>query len=543
MKKRLFLICALMLVVVLAFFAFVACNKTDAEMEANAQKAGLAFEIVLAIFTAFAFCFAYYKLAKLYAKSNVFVNFDDTPSNEKAEPLAYGKKPAKTNVKPVVAFFTNTFVVLAGILIVAVLLRLILILTTYGVGQATSVVLSVAKMLKSQGIANFVEYTGGAVYYSPGALYILNIIGATGLEDKSASILLRFVNVLGDIATISLIYFYGKKYVGNRLSSLFALLYAVLPLAMYFAGMHFGFESVLVALLLATVVMLVEKKYLLTYLFIALATVLDVRAMLILPIALTYMGYMYYRDNSNLKKFTLNRAKIVFGLVGFVALVYILTLPVAIHQIAAGDAFFNFKYMASKVMTNSIFVDNAFNLYAMVGMNGKYFSNDSVKYLNLAFILVLEIFAASLYFKNRNRQEIFLIASFVFAVVAVFTLKTDWTYLVLAIAFALVYVMVSGEKRVFLVTAGLSLFGFLNVAQILYANNIFANNALTGLQNFAEKDGFLIAFSVLSVLLAGYFVYVVYSVTTNGKLVDIKALDEPLKDRIKRVLKGRKAAK
>ncbi|MBQ3754764.1 MAG: hypothetical protein II867_01205 [Clostridia bacterium] len=77
----------------------------------------------------------------------------------------------------------------------------------------------------------------------------------------------------------------------------------------------------------------------------------------------------------------------------------------------------------------------------------------------------------------------------------------------------------------------------------MYTNKVFANNALTGLQNFAEKDGFLIAFSVFAVLLAGYFVYVVYSVTTNGKLVDIKALDEPLKDRIKRAFKGRKAAK
>lgn len=543
MKKRLFLICTSMLVLVLAFFAFVACNKTNEELVANAGKAGLAFEIVLALFTAFAICGVYVALRKLYAQNNAFVNFDNTQSNEKAEPLVSVKKSGSKSAKKKasdVSFFKNTFVVLSGLLIVTVLVRLILILTTYGVGQETTRMLTYASTLKTQGIANFVDYYSGVVTLSPGTLYILNIIGATGLPVESASILLRFVNVIGDMAVVALVYFYGKKYVGNRLSTIFAGLYAVLPVTMYFGGMHYAFESVLVALMLAASIMLVEKKYLATYLLLALSVVLDVRAMLLVPIALTYMGYMFYRDSDSLKKFTANRAKIVFGLLGFAVLVYVLTLPVAIHQISAGDAFFNFKYMANRIMFSSAFVDNSFNLYAMVGMNGKAFTNASVKYLNLAFVCVLEIFAASMYFKNRNRQEILLLISFVFALTAVFTLKTDWTYIFLAIAFLLVYAMVSGEKRAYIVLGGYSFLSFLNIAQLLTQSGVFSNSTSQAIVDFASKDGFLIAFSVFAVLLTGYFVYVVYSITTNGKIVDIKGLDGTLKDNLKNAFKRKK---
>lgn len=542
MKKRLFSILAIMLVVVLAFFAFTACNRTLDT--ASAAEAGLSFEIILTLFTAFLFVFVYYTLSKLYARKDVFVNFDGSASNEKAESLTYTKKSAQQGAKSKSgAFFKNTFVILAGILLLTLLVRLILILTTYGVGAKTTSMLAYASVLKEQGIANFVEYYSGAVIQSPGTLYILNIIGATGLSEESASILLRFVNVLADMVTVALVYLYGKKYVGNKISALFACAYSVLPVAMYFGGMHFAFESVLVALLLGAVIMLVEKKFLTTYLLTSLAVVLDVRAMLLVPIALTYMGYMYYRDAQSLKRFTPNRAKIVFGLIGMFALVYVLTLPVAIHQIAAGDAFFNFKYMASKIMSSSSFVDNAFNLYAMVGMNGKTFTNSAVTYLNVAFVVVLEVFAASMYFKNRNRQEILLLVSFVFAVTAVFTLKTDWTYLFLAIVFALVYAMVSGEKRAYIVVGGYSTLAFLNVAQLLYTGGMFANDKTSYLYGFESKDAFLITFSVFTVLLTAYFVYVVYSITTNGTIVDIKGVEGSFKDRVKHLFSRKKEAK
>ena len=507
----------------------------------NVDGAGLAFEIVLIIVTVGVLVGAYIALKKLYARNDVFVNFDNTASNDKTPGNLLAKKGDVKKDKSIKDFFTNTFVVLGWLLLVTFVVRLVLLLTTYGLGANTTIMLQFATVLKSQGMPGFVEWYAGLANTSQGSLYILNVIGLLGLNSTSASILLRFVNVLADMATVTMIYFYGKKYVGNRLSTLFAGLYAILPITMFFGGMNTTFESVLVALMLATIIMLVEKKYLLSYFFLALAVVMDVRAMLLLPIVVTYMGYMYYRDAQSLKRFTKNRAMIVFGLVGAFVLVYILTIPVALHQIQKGQPFFGYEYIASQVTLSKSFVTNALNLYAMVGMNGESYGNEAATYLNAAFICVLEIFALSLYFKNRNRQEILLLTSFVFAMTATFTLKTDWTFIFLAIVFALVYAMISGEKRVYIVVGGYSLLGFIDIAQLLYRSGMLASKTNTTFVDFASKDGFIIAFSVFMVLLTGYFVYVVYSITNNGKIVDIKGLEGSFKDNFKKLFSRSKS--
>jgi len=541
MKKRLLLICTLLLVVVLAIFAFTACDKTGSETDA--RSAGLAFEIVLIIATVLILVLAYVRLKRLYGQENVFVNFDNTASNDKTPGSVFtsnGKKSGKAQGS-FGDFFKNTWVILAGLLLLTFALRLVLMLTTNGLGSSTYKTLQYATVLKNEGIANFVEYYAGLATASPGTLYILNVIGAMGLSSESAAILLRFVNALADMASVAIIYFYGKKYVGNRLSVLFAGLYAALPISFFFGGMNTTFESVLVALMLATVVLLVEKKYLLTYLFLTLAVVLDVRAMLLLPVVVTYFGYMYYKDAQSLRRFTKNRAMIIFGLVGSFVLAYVLTLPVAIHQIGNGDAFFGYKYMARQITSNTLFVDNAFNLYAMVGMNARHYENSAATYLNAAFVCVLEVFAISLYFKNRNRQEIILLVAFIFAMVSTFTLKTNWTYIFLSLAFMLVYAMISGEKRVYLIASGYSLLSFINIAQLMLNSGTVSSNEMATFVNFAEKDGFIIAFSVFSVLLTGYFVYVTYSITNNDKIVDIRGFDGSFKDGIKNLFKRNNA--
>ena len=507
----------------------------------NVDGAGLAFEIVLIIATVCIVVGVYFGLRRLYARNDVFVNFDNTASNDKTPGNLLAKKGDVKKDKNAKDFFKNTFVVLGWLLLATFAVRLVLLLTTYGIGSRTTIMLQFAQIVKESGMAKFAEIYGGAGGVSQGTLYILNVIGLLKVNSEAASILLRFVNVLADMATVAIIYFYGKKYVGNRLSTVFAGLYALLPITMFFGGMNATFESVLVALMLATIILLIEKKYLLSYFFLALSVVMDPRAMLLLPIVVTYMGYMYYRDAQSLKRFTKNRAMILFGLVGTFVLVYILTIPVALNKIASGDAFYGYKYTASLIALNTTFVENAFNLYAMVGMNCKNYENSAATYLNAAFICVLEVFALSLYFKNRNRQEILLLTSFVLAMTATFTLKTNWTFIFLAIAFAIVYAMVSGEKRVYLVAGGYSLLGFLNIAQLLYKSEIFAGKATTNIVDFAAKDGFIIAFSVFMVLLTGYFVYVVYSITNNDKIVDIKGLDGSIKDNLNKLFKRNKS--
>ena len=433
------------------------------------------------------------------------------------------------------------------IMLGAALLRLVFLLTMYGMGGEMTATIGIAKdyLGVNNGVFNFFEKmsaTGTKSTYSPGSLYILAVLGfaSKNLNYAATSVLLRLINLVADVAVVGMIYFYGKKHVGNKIATIYATLYALLPLSLMMSGINGTFESVLIALVIASLILMVEKKYLATYFVMTLAAVLDIRALAVAPIIVAYFVYMYIKDNDSIKKFTANRAKIVFGLVGTLVLAYLLTLPVAIHQVQAGDAFFGFKVMVQEMTNTTFFVKDAFNLYGMVAMNNKT-SQESVNILNLVFILVLEAYVISLYFKNRNKQELLLLSSFTFAVLAVFTIKVTYTYLFLSLALAIIYTMISGDKRMYFVTGGIATLGFVNYAQLMNQSGFVKNGVVNSqITSFETTSPLYIVFCVLAVLLIGYYAYVSYSITNNTKIVDVKAMPDTFATTVKEFFKGLK---
>ncbi|MDE6060667.1 MAG: hypothetical protein K2G31_04285 [Clostridia bacterium] len=499
------------------------------------SDSGIAFVVLLTLLTVAIIVAAYLLLRRMYARRDLFSNIGD------GAPVKSAKSSA-----PAVKWYKSGWFIAAMLALGAALIRLIPLLTMYGMGSEMTALIDNAKALGAKGgVVGFFAKNANSTL-APGQMYILAIIGAistnsagTAINYTVASTLIRLVNILADMAVVLMIYFYGKKYVGNKLSTLYAALYAVLPVIFLMSGVNGTFASLLVALLLGAVILMVEKQYLPTYLVMTLAAVLDMRALAIAPIVVAYFGYRYYKDEVSLRKFTANRAMIVFGLVGSFVLAYVLTLPIAINQIGDGDAFFNFKMMIQQITGTTYFVSNAFNLYGMVAMNGKVIAQKGVTILNLLFLLVLEAYVISLYFKNRNKQELILLVSFTLAIISVFTLKVDYTYLFLSIAFALVYTMVSGDKRMYLIVGGYSLLGFLDIGQLLNQSNLIASNtSKINLMSYESTNPFYIVFCVLTVLLTAYYVYVCYSITNNTKIVDIKAMQDPVHVTFKRACKN-----
>lgn len=490
----------------------------------SVNVSGVCFVVLLALFSVVAAGCAYVLIRRTYAKSHALSDFGVT-----TQVSVKGKK-ATTLKHTSGKWYHNVWFIAAMLALGTFVVRLIFLLAMYGFGSEMNYLTNLAALMGKGGAVQtaYANYATTLASTSPGSLYILAILGAMGanLDSAGMSVLIRMVGVLADIATVLMIYFYGRKYVGNRLSTIYAGLYALLPITFVMSALNGTFDSLLVALMFAAVILVVEKQYLPTYLVMVLAVILDLRAMAIAPILLAYMGYMYYKDADSLKKFTKNRAMIVFGLIGALVLTYILTLPVAINEISNGQPFYNFTILANMMLNKTYFVGNALNLYGMVGMNAKT-TTSTVNILNLLFILVLEIFVVSLYFKNRNKQEILLLASFTLAVIAVFTLKVDFTYLFLAIALGFAYTMISGDKRMYGVMSMYSLLAFLCVGQIMNNSGYVASNCNGYIVNFETTSPDFIIFSVLAVLTTLYYVYVTYSITNNGKIVDIKAM--PLK--------------
>ena len=177
-------------------------------------------------------------------------------------------------------------------------------------------------------------------------------------------------------------------------------------------------------------------------------------------------------------------------------------------------------------MANNLsFSGNAFNLYSMVGMNGNSVNNTAAIF-NLIFLLVLQIYVIALYLKNKNRLELLLLASFEIAIVAVFTLKVDYTYLFMSLALLVIYTMISGEKRAFVLMGVVGLLSFMNVGQLMNQSGYIAPYAKGLIASFESLDVYLIFFSVVTVLVTLYYGYVTYSICNNSKTCDIPAMRE-----------------
>lgn len=505
----------------------------------NRDLSGILFVVFLTLATAAIAVCAYVLIKKAYAKTDVFVNFDGTSFDAPAPSYAAGKGKGKARARAVNGkWWTNCFFIAGMLMLGTFLVRLIFLLSMYGFGGEMNATVELARWLAANGVNNV--YANASNFanidvsvMAPGTMYILAIMGAMGqnLTADGISVLIRMVGVLADMALVAMIYFYGRKYAGDKLAVIVAAAYAVLPVCLVMSGMSNTFTSLLLALMVAAVLLLVEKKYIPMYIVMALATVLDLRALALAPIAVTYLGYMYYKDADSLKKFGKNRAVIVFGLIGAVALTYVLTIPVAVGHFGE-NAFYGMRMIANQMINNNIFVDNAFGFYGMATLNGQGFNN-TASILNLVFILVLVVYICSLYFKKRNRQEVLLLASYTLAMVAVFTLKVTYTYLFLTIALGLIYAMVSGERRVYGIMGGYALLSFICVGLIV-KNSGFAAILSDGLIVDFERTGAdFIVFSVFTVLLTLYYSYVVYNITNTGKVSDVKPLYKPLGAAIK----------
>ncbi len=500
------------------------------------NASGIAFVTCLTLFGAALLAAAYILIRRNYAQANAFINFDGTSGA--AAPLATNKKKGGSKGSALAAknWYANPWFIAAVIMVGTFLVRLIFLLTMYGFGSEMTVLANLAKNLGlSGGVANaYTKFAEQLASTSPGTIYILAIIGAMGqnLDNASISILIRMVGVLADMAVVAMIYFYGRKYVGDKLAVIFSSLYALLPVVFVMSGLSGTFASLTVALTMAAIILMVEKKFIPMFVVTVLAAVLDIRSLALSPIMVAYLGYMFYKDADTLKKVTPNRILLPVGLVLSFVLAYVITIPVGINQIQSGQPFFNFTAIANTVLNNNIFSENALNLYSMVGMN-MHLTSTTVNVLNILFILVFELFVVSLYFKNRNKQEILLLASFTFAVIAVFSLKVDYTYLFLALALGLAYAMISGDKRIYGILSCYAIISFIGVGQLMNNSGYVAATCTGYFIDFDSTSPELIVFSVIAVLTTLYYAYVTYSITNNGKIVDIR----PMYDKFAAALK------
>lgn len=417
--------------------------------------------------------------------------------------------------KPV---FKKTWITAALLVLAGVAIRLIFAGTLFTGAGTKNLIDTVAKIVKLGAGSAMGTYTSIA----PLQIYLMWINGKSvaGLTNIAGiSVILQLVPILCEGVTIALIYSFAKKYVNDKQAALFAALYAFIPFAFLASGGYSIEIPVLTMLLMITFYSLIEKDYL-TLLASSLITVLwSPIGIYVLPFIVTYEIYIMAKTKDK-------KTILTFCIGWFVSfwLFILLSAGAVSNMFTQGHIMYIFKSYYLMMFNKQMCVSNAFNLYALFGLNGGSVNNAAF-WLNIVFSVILIVYAVSLYFKNYNRAEMTLIAGFFLTVMSVFSLNMDETALVYGLIMLLMYIIVTGELRLFWVFGVLSFMAFMNMGIVMDYTGFIGSDFSAIFFNKGDV-GYAIA-NVICAITVLYYGWVVYDVTTNGKLKYIQPMKEP----------------
>lgn len=359
------------------------------------------------------------------------------------------------------------------------------------------------------------EYTN----FAPLQLYYTWVVGKITLGNYSLSafnVLLQLLPIIAECATAVLLYVFAKKYVSDKQAALFGALYALLPVLFTLSAGYSVEIPVLIFLLFVTFYALTEKDFVMLLASSLITCLWSPIGIYILPFVIAFEIYIMIKTKD--KKTILT---ICMGwFVSFWLFILISAGSVA-PMFKEGHIVYIFKNYYLNMFNKQMCVSNAFNLYALFGLNGSTVNNTAFG-LNIAFSIILIAYTVSLYFKNFNRAELVLIAGFFLTAMSVFSLNMDETSLAMGLILLLMYVVISGEERLYWIFGVLSVLAFANVAVVMNYTGIIGD--ISGRAFFNKGDaGYIIANIIASVTVI-YYGWVVYDITTNDKRVFIQPL-------------------
>ncbi|MCI7583846.1 MAG: hypothetical protein MSS70_04980, partial [Christensenellaceae bacterium] len=350
-------------------------------------------------------------------------------------------------------------------------------------------------------------------------LYYTWVVGKITLGNYSLSafnVLLQILPIIAECATAVLLYVFAKKYVSDKQAALFGALYALLPVSFTLSAGYSVEIPVLIFLLFVTFYALTEKDFVMLLASSLITCLWSPIGIYILPFVIAFEIYIMIKTKDKKTILTI----CIGWFVSFWLFILISAGSVA-PMFKEGHIVYIFKNYYLNMFNKQMCVSNAFNLYALFGLNGSTVNNTAFG-LNIAFSIILIAYTVSLYFKNFNRAELVLIAGFFLTAMSVFSLNMDETSLAMGLILLLMYVVISGEERLYWIFGVLSVLAFANVAVVMNYTGIIGD--ISGRVFFNKGDaGYIIANIIASVTVI-YYGWVVYDITTNDKRVFIQPL-------------------
>lgn len=359
--------------------------------------------------------------------------------------------------------------------------------------------------------------------------YVLWLIGSLinllGIQAGSSIyyVFLRLPAIIADLVAIYFIYKLAKKFIGRAGGVIAGALYAVLPTVLTATSVWGATDSLFALLAILTLYFILNpngltngKRYTGIFVSFVAGVLIRLEMLWLVPIVASFLIYNFMKKPDS-------RKSIIIGTIASIVAFYVVSLPIFMAQIGAGRVFYVWEYYFMIIKNGAKYALNNFGLYALVGLNGKNVTAMS-NWMNLAFAALLFAFTLIIYFKNKSRLEIILIAAFTMIAASAFAIDMSATFAIVGTILLLVYAVISNEKRIYLLTIIFALFAFLNSAYVLNALGSLTPLLLGNTVIYLTGDVFMIVMSALHIIAICYFVYVLYDICINDKIKQIDYL-------------------
>lgn len=420
------------------------------------------------------------------------------------------------------------------LLVNALLLRVLLAALTYGSPEVKAL-LAWAERLTEYGSGGFYSYFATAealpvtLYATWIAGFAVKLFSASG---QAALFIMRLPLIIADVLGVYFVYKIAGKHNNEKIAFFVALMYAFLPFALTIVGIWGTGISFASLFILLAFDKLLDKKFITFSVYYGLALASSTFAAFLLPIVLAYFVYIFIRENKA-------RLTLILCVVGIFVGLYVVSLPFTFGKLSENVMYFYSHYI-DLFSAKNYYTMNVANIYTLFGLNYSIVSSPS-KWLNLLLLALISAFTIFIYFKNRNRTELVILSAFQLAMIYVFSVRMNNSYLLPVLILLLLYAVVTNEKRAYFLFGGYSFLGILNAGTALAKTEVFGATSAPGSFVSIGSNAWAIVLSVAFILLTVYFAYVVYDICINSRRYDVEQFGETYKiGGIKALLKRKK---
>ena len=406
-----------------------------------------------------------------------------------------------------VSFFKSSAFILILVELLAFAVRLILINFVYG-GPTLGGYVSDATKLADLGAAKY--YFDEKVVTPLGTLYILWVMGLLASPLKLVaggmgfSIFLKIPAVLADLVIVFLIFYLANRKYNQYISAIFAGIYALIPTFFFLSAGWGAYASLGVLFLLLSLMSILDKKYVMSIVYVAIALLFSTEVMLVLPLLLVYMIYIFFKSDDY-------KMGISIYLTSSIIVLYLISIPFILTHFTEGKPFIMVTRYCQAFLAHTGFTENAFSIYGLFGLGAT--AANTVSYVfNGILVGLMMIYTCFLFFKSRSRLDLLLMAAFTFVFTFVMTSAVDNLLPYFALVLLLVYGVMTGDRRVLKLFGGLSLTILINTSYAMMIGGYFGVGTNSGMVYMTAGDPVMIVFSAVNLLLLAYFAYITASI-------------------------------